>query len=549
MIRRALTGLALLLLIVACSALPASAQQLRGSVVDSATSNPIAGAVLVLLDSDGRTLGRNITNEHGVYHITLVPAMKRMRVLRLGYRPRLVSIPALSMGTATLDVVMSSIPTLLEPITVVDQPNCPERADRSAAFALWEQAKSALLASVVARESNPPSVVRLHFERHFDRSFDKIEAQRVMIDSAATARPFVASRSASAFVEVGFVQDRGGTMYFYGPDADVMLDDAFVRRYCFQLADAEQKRPHEIGLAFAAADRKRGRVDIEGALWIDSVSRTLTDIVFRYVGVDPPMSRYQPEGRVSFRAIDNGSVLVDRWYVRYMTGVRASRGSRVTELDERYLQAREAGGQVAFARWPDGREWRGSLATARGRIVGHVGAGSVVRLLGTDYETIADSSGAFQFSNLLPGPYAVGAADSRLAEIGILPKAAARFIAVLDSTVTFDVVASTTNQYVTSKCQADAEQLSTAMLVARVVLPNGSPAGGARVEVRAEADGRTRLAEGEADENGMFHLCRAPRNVPLVIRADYAGADPAVSIKSVDETVSVVKLLLQARRK
>ncbi|MGH9888453.1 MAG: carboxypeptidase-like regulatory domain-containing protein, partial [bacterium] len=275
------------------AATPIGAQQLRGVVRDSASGLPIPGAVIVLLDSGGNALGRNITNERGQYVIVLHSAMRRVQVLRIGFRPRTARIPQPVDGVAQLDVVMPAIPTLLESVSVVDQPNCPRRDDRPAAFALWEQAKAALLATVVARETNPADVVRLRYIRRMNRD-DQITSQNVWIDSASTSRPFVATRTAADFVERGFAYDSAHVTWFNGPDADVMLDDAFARGYCFQIAASERERPNQVGLAFGPSNRKRGRIDIEGAVWIDSTTRALTDIVFHYLGVDAQTERIHP---------------------------------------------------------------------------------------------------------------------------------------------------------------------------------------------------------------------------------------------------------------
>src|SRR5690349_15997847 len=150
--RTSLIAALLLLATAAIRALPA--QILRGTVRDSASNAPIPGAVLVLLDSSGASLGRNITNERGQYTIALHPAMRRVQVLRIGFRPRTVRIPDAVDGVAQLDLALPVIPRLLESFSVIDQPNCPRREGRPQAFALWEQARAALLAVVVARDAN-----------------------------------------------------------------------------------------------------------------------------------------------------------------------------------------------------------------------------------------------------------------------------------------------------------------------------------------------------------------------------------------------------------
>jgi hypothetical protein len=125
----------------------ASAQGLRGTVLDSASRRPIPGAVLLLLDSEGQQRARNITNERGEYRVALPFDASRLRVLRLGFRPRDFSIPASTGGVVQLDVLLAAIPRLLEPVVTLANPLCPRRSDHEAAFALWQQARTGLLAT------------------------------------------------------------------------------------------------------------------------------------------------------------------------------------------------------------------------------------------------------------------------------------------------------------------------------------------------------------------------------------------------------------------
>src|SRR5437868_6342932 len=90
------------------------AQELRGTVRDSTSHQPIPGAVLRLLHASGSVAGRNITNERGEYRIVLSSRMERVRVVRIGFRPKEVAIPTATGGTVALDIVMRALPTLLE---------------------------------------------------------------------------------------------------------------------------------------------------------------------------------------------------------------------------------------------------------------------------------------------------------------------------------------------------------------------------------------------------------------------------------------------------
>lgn len=521
-----------------CAASGLSAQVLRGVVRDSASRQAIPGVVLVLLDANRRALGRNITNEEGRYAIALTDGIRRMQLLRIGFQPREVVIPA-APGNEELDIALLSIPTLLSAITVTDEATCPHRDDRAAAFALWEQAKAALLATVVTREANPANVVRLHYDRRLD-DHDEVIFQSVRIDSASTDRPWVASRSASAFVENGFGFDSAHARWFSGPDADVMIDDAFARGYCFHIAPPDPNQPHAIGLGFVRADRKRGHIDIEGTVWIDSVTRSLTDIVFHYVGLDGRSERLHPGGRIAFRVMQNGAAIVDRWYLRFP----ANKPSAPTGPSVPTLEARESGGEVAHARWGNGHEWQASLGTLRGHISGAVGAGTAIRLLDTDYRATADSAGDFEISNLLPGPYSIGAINGQLADLGVVMKTLDGFTAVRDSIVRVMPVVLSAAQYVAGRCGGDST--GHAVIVARILTPAGDPAENAHIEVRAVRNGSLqRLVEGKADANGLFFVCRAPRDAAIQIAADLE--DTALVLVLQELTTDIVPAKLQLR--
>jgi hypothetical protein len=97
------------------------AQQLAGVVLDSASSKPIVGARLVLLDSAGTALKATITGTDGKFRFSL-PRIGEYRVLvgRIGYptftTKRFVVDSAF---TAQLSLMLPSTPLTLDTITVV----------------------------------------------------------------------------------------------------------------------------------------------------------------------------------------------------------------------------------------------------------------------------------------------------------------------------------------------------------------------------------------------------------------------------------------------
>jgi len=505
-------------LLIAGAALvrPLTAQELRGTVRDSASQQPVPGAVLMLLDSAGTSVGRGITNDRGQFRVAMGPTARQVRVQRIGFRPRLVAVPGnLAAG---LDITMIPLPSLLEPIQVSDVTKCSRRSDRAAALALWEQVRTGLLATVVAREANPASMRRLLYDRLLDRS-GKVQSQSVRLDSAQTDRAFGAALSVAEFLRMGFKSDSGGMDVFYGPDADILLSDGFAAGYCFRIADRDRTRPGQIGLAFGPAERNRDRTDIEGTLWVDSIGRRIVDIDYAYLGLDARVMALHPGGRTSFRTMANGMVVLDRWSIRLVGAGSDSTTSVRNRAVERnpVLQLREVGGEIARAAWPDGTQWTAPLATLRGRATrdGVPAAGMVIHLLETDYAATTDSAGAFEMRELLPGPYEVGVEHEALSRVGLLMPTGVRFTAARDSTETATVPVPSLNEYTWTACGNDPKRRTprsiVRMLILRVLGRDGRPAVEAKADVRFLRGGATVAhSDVETGSSGMSQVCGIP---------------------------------------
>ncbi|MEO8622653.1 MAG: hypothetical protein ABI625_16400, partial [bacterium] len=471
---RRVLSVALLALGAASTHAAAQQQLLTVTVTDSASHRPLSSAVLIFLDASGTAFARNITNERGQLSASVSPDVRRVRALRLGYRARDVQMPSTSAATARLDIAMLAIPALLEPVTVVAASSCPRRDDSRAALALLEQARAGLLATIVAREANPAEMKLLSYERTMDGNSDRIERQSVHIDSVGhRAKSYEAAATASDFVENGFSRDSAGMRYFFGPDADVLLDEGFSNGYCFRIHDSERTRPNQVGLEFSAADKKKGRVDIEGALWIDTVAHTLKDINFRFI-IYPHVSGVPDQGgQVSFREMPNGMVLIDRWLLRLAavhSDTSYARGMQV----RRFYFAREVGGEVARAIWPDGRAWKASLGTVQLHVVtqqGEPARSAIIRLDDTDYIGSPDATGDLEITDVLPGPYDVIMIDTALAPMGISLGAGLKLYAQRDSTIRAPLIEPPRDAFLKKHCGKSTERH---WVTVRVYRPDGA---------------------------------------------------------------------------
>src|SRR5262249_28066335 len=147
-------------------------------------------------------------------------------------------------------------------------------------------------------------------------------------------------------------------------------------------------------------------------LWVDTTQRQLRRLEFSYVGLDRSLEAAKPGGRLWFRDMANGVVIIDRWSLRLPTtrpdSVYDNRTGRFTQRPQ--LEAQASGGEVAHIAWPSGLSWAAPLGTlvltavTRSRAPA---AGSLVKLEDTDYSGRVGTNGEVALTRLLPGPYSL----------------------------------------------------------------------------------------------------------------------------------------------
>ncbi|MES2178646.1 MAG: carboxypeptidase-like regulatory domain-containing protein [Gemmatimonadota bacterium] len=488
------------LLIVVCASMlaasvPVGAQQLRGTVRDSASRRPVTGAVITLFDSVGKPIMRGVSNAHGIYDIPFLGDARRGRVVRLGYRPRDIRLPGKTGTVTELNLSLTWLPTLLEPVVALANPHCPRRRDAAATQALLEQARAGLLTSVVQRESDPPSLILYNVERNMEGTSSRIKFQDVRRDSVgAVPRSFVAVYSATDFLTRGFMQNEDTGPRYFAPDAEVLLDDQFTLGYCFRIMDPAKARPRQIGLGFRAADSRRDRIDIDGAVWIDTAARELRDIDYRYVGFPWRIQTLDPGGRINFRELTDGQTLIDTWTMRII-GARYDTvrfaGGYAPRIEET-LFAFEKGGQVAHATWSDGRAWHAPLGKLRLHVRGSEGripAGTEMYMPYTPYRAVVDSSGMFAIDDLISGRYSLLVIDPRLAPLNLDIPTTFDFLAANDSTHAGVLRIQTAEEWAIARCEDTRQFVSvdTTLVFGRIFDLRGLPVPEVDVTVTTDA--------------------------------------------------------------
>ena len=523
---------------VLCPAM-ARSQTIRGLVVDSASRHGLPGAVVTFFDANHHQLARAITSQAGTFAFAL-PSATKVRVVRLGFRPREVS---LDQTDGALEIVMSASSQLLDPVQVDGDSPCPRRADSYAAIALWDQAKSGLLAAVVARQELPAMMMNLTYKRPIEGNSDRFGEQEVRIHRGKSASSFRATPSSAEFEHTGFVRRAPDGDLFFGPDAETLLDDAFMRNYCLSLAASNKQRAATAGVSFAPARRNRDRVDITGTIWIDTARRALDRVEFRYVGLDSEADRFRAGGELLFQDVRPGIPQIQRWFLR--TVVERTNALRGSTVGPKRFQVHEDGGELARADWNDGSSWRAPLGGARVHATSKDGeklVGATLALEGTDYVATTDSTGTAEFSELLPGPYRVSSIDSALTMIGLDGGTDARFVAARDSIRELSVVIPSAAQRIDAECRRNNVWTPGSFaLVVQVVNPDGSPVAGAQWSVSV---GRT---TGVTGSNGIFQYCFALEPGEIVtIRVSRHGERPTMVTQTLSRRVTAVRVVLPA---
>ncbi len=532
-----------------------TATNVRGVVRDSASGAPIGSAVVMELNARGESVARAITRENGAFRVARVAAAVELRIVRLGFRAVTVALPAAGATSqpTVLDVHMTVVPRALKTVDVVAARGCLVRADRGEAFALLDQAREGLLATIVARERQPAFMRVLRFERRLDLDGIEVVQQTVHIDSSLSATTsFNASRTVVDFVAQGFrTQQKDDHYTYYGPDADVLLDARFQSAYCFGIAARDTAHVGQVGLHFSAASHKRGRVDIAGTIWIDSTQRELRTIEFTYDGIDQLAAGLGAGGTVSFRTLPNGAPTIDKWFLRLIGG----EDTLVTDTGTRTQRysVREVGGELAQVRWPDEQLWSAPLSTLHITAVTRAGTparGAKLNLVGTDYRARTDSLGRASIEFVLPGPYRFVVDDDRVATIGLQLPTTRTIRAQRSSSSLVQLTVPSAEEYVAEACGRADPDPDEAWILARVMTADAQPATGAKWRLSASDGAAWRMVSegGITGSTGLLQACRGLRKGSSVELAAWRDPSDAIRVRrTLSERLSVVRLPLPAQ--
>ena len=517
-----------------------AAQHVRGVVRDSAAQQPIGGAVVWVSDSVGRFLARAIADEAGRYSVMRLDGSAVLHVVRIGYHPLTLPIARAPAGAdTTIDVRLGSIALTLGAISESRSRVCPGEQGTNAALELWEQARAALLASVVSRDAGAPTLVMKSFSRMVDPTSHQISDQRIHTRHLVGDESYVAALPASMFVAHGYMQEHNADRTFYAPDDEVLLDPTFAGTHCLRVVDGGTTGVHagDLGIAFApVADRERDTlVDVQGVLWMAKTAHELHSLEFHYTDLEHEADL--SGGEIAFQTMPTGAPMITHWIIRsaklsaidapVVPGIRRRLFDRRDRKNVRLIAIREDGGYVVSASWPNGRQWRAPLRTIVGQLVSDAKtpvAGMSVWLENTGDTTVTDADGAFTLRGVLPGAYLIMAADSSLAKVGVVR--GRRSIDVLEGDNAMAHVLYFPLARITQlQCGRQPHDQGTGALLGRVVDESGNPLTDVDLDATwTTAPPGSRRAphpdrSTETDETGRFAICGAPIGAKVKLHA------------------------------
>ncbi len=554
------TWTALALLLALAAPCPALAQIVQGRLRDAASQAPVQGALVLLLSADGRQVGGFLTDEGGAYRLRAPePGRYTLRAERIGFETVTSDAFELSAGPALrVDLEAAGMAVALEGIRVEGQKRCVVRPGEGQALArVWDEAQKALRNQEWTDQSG---LVRFRLER-YEREMDP--ASRVVISesrtrSVWTGRNPIRSLPVEDLLEKGFILQTGDGGYTYlGPDAAVLLSEAFLETHCFSL-EADENDPGLIGLGFEPL-RRRNVADIHGTLWLGRADARLRFLEFGYTTSPWPEVGRVANGRVEFDEVPGGAWVIRRWWIRMPKVVRDFGMMNRGRSGLRVAGIVEAGGtatQVDVLRAAVANDARSGRV--RGVVWDSIRArplrGAEVYISAVSLSAVTDSAGRFTMDGVPEGAYEVAFRHPRLDSLPVYRSGVEVSVgAGATSDVTLGVPSLSS---IFGAICSDEERTGGASAVVGVVRTagDGSPVSGASVSLEwtnfrvvggREVQGDVRTVRVTTDARGRYSACGMPPGVLLTARASLAAWKSGVRSAEVPrEDVVVLDLTL-----
>ncbi|MCC6930169.1 MAG: carboxypeptidase regulatory-like domain-containing protein [Gemmatimonadaceae bacterium] len=514
---------------------PLLAQVVRGTVTQSTSRAPVVGALVELVRADTAVtrVASALSDASGSYALR-APGAGRYQLVakRIGVH-RFASPPfELATGeTRTLDVSLEPLEYRLPTVVVTANSVCsvnPGERDRVAA--LWDEARTALDAAEISQRDRLFTAQVTRYVRELEPGTLKVLRETRSEVRGVVALPF-SSLPAESLAVTGYWRDVDSTRTrYYGPDARILLSDAFLDTHCFRQVRGHNGRRDQVGLAFAPT-RRSAVPDVVGTLWLDARSFELRAVEFAYDRVRAGVDSARIGGELQFARLANGAWLVRRWFIRVPMNGR-SQDAVATEGSSPWVLVRpsslalsEEGGVVTT----DEQRPALRLATLAGTVRDSGGQrplpGAIVRVAGSAREVTPDADGRFVLDALPPSQFTVTVRAPGYDALGIA--AIEQTVAVGEGEVRRITFTAPSARGIASRLCGGREVpfgRGTVHLTVRDSA-SGAPLAGVAATARwmstlarAAGDSTPAIVERRSDAGGMLTLCELPADRPITIQ-------------------------------
>ena len=221
--------------------------------------------------------------------------------------------------TRTLAGLLLLIPALLAAqerlpeVRTVAKTACQVHPEGGAATAsLWLMAREAL-ESAVATDSAPPTLLVQRWRRTLLPDL-RLRWERRDTFRVRTRQPF-SEKTPGNLERVGYIQIQRSGIVYYGPGADLLLSERFLKNHCFRRQEGRGGTAGLVGLAFEPLPVQR-RPDVEGVLWIDPARRELRTLEYTWRNAPEDARAPASGGRVEFSRMVGGEWIIRSWNIR-----------------------------------------------------------------------------------------------------------------------------------------------------------------------------------------------------------------------------------------
>lgn len=541
---RLIAGLCICALTAAFAAVTSlPAQSVRGIVTDRETGQPVPGVFVTLRSAATDTrIDGTLSTEGGHYALSAPgPGSYRIRVERIGYESW-TSEPFELAANATisrpLEIGVQAV--ALEGLQVAVTGGChSDPAEASAVGRLWREIQKALEPAAWAEREGRYRYRIVRYHRTMVPRTGRVVDSRVLPEEEVEGRPF-RSLPVEQLMEDGFRQSVDDTTYYYAPDAEVLVSDAFGADHCFELAsESEAPAPGWIGLSFRPTGWW-GSVDVRGTFWLSTDPVRLRELRFWYEGLSADLPQDQFGGRISYRRLPDGGWIVDDWSVRMpRTTTRhigmgpLSRWFRGDRTRTALTATTESGGRVVRVVGPEGQaKYAEGSATVTGTVTdslqGKPLAGARVAVAGSEHWASTDSTGAFELSGVPAGTHRITVSVPELELAGLEPPSTTLIVRERGHYVV-ELATPSPRTVRDRACPSAAE--GSVVVVGRVTDQTGVPVPEARVtatwtreSIMVRAEGKASVSrtpskrEVTSGPEGIYRICGLPAGAGLTLK-------------------------------